>query len=154
MGMNPQPGQNVLFHPLARMLPLHLYQKQVYRFSEKFPPGLEDGYGPIWESVPFTLAARQTQQARVNLQREFHLLAVGGSSGTAGGFRLQFYDQKKKRRLGDRGISFNNLLGPGSSPFFLREPYAMTEKNAQLLMIVQNQDTVTNTIQVVLYGLS
>jgi len=154
MAMNPTPGQNTLFHTLARLLPLNGNQNQVYRFAEKFPPGFEDGFGPVWESVPFVLAARQTQQARVNLQREFHLLAVSGSSSTAGGFRLQFYDSKKQRRLGDRGISFANLLGSGKAPFFLREPYPLTEPNAQLLIIAQNQDTVANTVQVVLYGLS
>jgi len=154
MAMNSTPGQNTLFHTLARMLPAYGNQSAVYRHGEKFPPGFEDGFGPVWEAVPFILAGRQTQQARVNLQREFHLLAVAGSSGAAGGFRLQLYDSKKQLRLGDRGISFNNLLGPGSAPFFLREPYPLTEKNAQLLVIAQNQDPGNNTIQVVLYGLS
>jgi hypothetical protein len=152
--MNPQPGQNVLIHPLARMLPLHRYMQQVYRLAEKFPPGLTDGYAPIWEIVPFTLGARQTQQARSNVQREFHILAIAGSSSAAGGFRAQFYDQKKKRKLTDRGINFANLLGAGSGPLFFREPYALLEDNAQILTICQNQDTVANTIQIVIFGMA
>jgi hypothetical protein len=152
--MNPRPGQNVFYHPLARMLPLHRYQSQVYHLAEKFPVGFEDGFTPIWEAVPFSLGARQTQQARVNVQREFHLVAIAGSSSAAGGFRWQFYDQKKKRKLTDRGISFN-VLGTGTGGYqYLREPYPLTEKNAQVLVIVQNQDTVTNNIQIVLYGMA
>lgn len=146
----------VLRHPLARMLPLKRWQSQVYRLADKFPPGLTDGFAPIWEVVPFSLAARTTQQARVNVQREFHLIAIAGSSSLAGGFRFQLYDQNRKRRLMDRGISFNNLLGPGSSPLFLREPYPLTAHNAQVLCVVQNQDTsgANNVIQIVLYGVA
>jgi hypothetical protein len=135
------------------MLPLHRYQSQVYRLADKFPPGLGDGFSPIWEAVPFTLGPRQTQQARVNVQREFHLIAICGSSSAAGGFRWQFYDQKKKRKLTDRGISFN-VLGAGSGWQYLREPYPLTEKNAQLLVICQNQDSVANTVQIALYGVA
>lgn len=162
--MNPAPTFNVLRHNLARMLPLHIYQKQVYRFAEKFPPGLEDGYAPIWEVVTFPFNARQTLQARVNVQREWHLISVAGSatSNANGGFRVQLYDMKKTYwgkskpgvRLADRGISFANYTGAGSSPFFLREPYPLTEPNAQLLVICQNLETVSNTVQIALYGVA
>ena len=162
--MNPAPCFNVLRHNLARMLPLHNYQKQVYRFAEKFPPGLEDGYAPIWETITWILNARQTLQARVNVQREWHMLSIAASSSSNanGGFRVQLYDPKKiywgktkpGARLADRGISFANYTGPGSSPFFLREPYPMTEPNAQFLVICQNFETVTNTVQIVLYGVA
>ena len=151
--MNPQPGQNVLFHPLARMLPLKRWQTQVYRLAEKFPPGLEDGFTPIWEAVPFNLGPRQSSLARVNVQREFHLLALGGGGGSAGGFRYQIYDQKKKRKLTDRGVSFNTL-GPGGGFIFLRQPYPLTDQNAQVLVLAQNLDTVQNNFQVVLYGVA
>ena len=138
------------------MLPLFKWQTQVYRLAEKFPPGLSDGYAPIWEVVPFTLTARTTQQARVNVQREFHLLALGGSATvtTNGGFRAQLYDQKKKRRFADRGVGFNVLTGPGGKLFFLREPYPLTEESAQILVVCQNLETSTNTVQILLYGVA
>ena len=157
--MNPAPDQNVLHHTLARMLPLKRWQSQVYRLAEKYPPGLDDGFTPIWEVVTFTLPARQTSQVRVNFQREFHLLAISASSSAAGGFRAQIYDQKAKRRLADRGVNAVNYFGPGSSPFFLREPHAFmpnqqTNMDAQALLVVQNLDTsgANNIIQVSLYG--
>ena len=106
--MNPRPDQNVLHHTLARMLPPKRWQSQVYRLAQKHPPGLEDGFTPIWEVVSFSLPARQTTQVRVNFQREFYLLAIVGSSSQAGGFRAQVYDQKAKRRLADRGVNFAN----------------------------------------------
>ena len=171
--MNPQIDQNVLRNPLARMLPLLELQSQVYRLAQKHPPGFEDGFTPIWEVATCVLPARQTTQLRINFQNQFHLMALTGSSSLAGGFRVQLYDMKKqyntwvnvaKRIMGDkgkpgvrlagRGIAFANFLGPGSDPFFLREPHPFTEPNAQALVIVQNQDITgsSNIIQVVLYG--
>lgn len=174
--MNPAPTQNVLHHTLARMLPLHDYQSQVYRLAQKHPPGLEDGFGPIWEVATCSLPARQTTQLRINFQREFHLLSVAGAGSQAGGFRLQLYDMKKSYwqwadvrrriasnsrskpgvRLAGRGVNVANYLGTGQSPFFLREPHPFTEDNAQVLINVQNQDIsgANNVIQVVLYGVA
>ena len=174
--MNRPRDPNVLYHTLARMLPLHRYQSQVYALAQKFPPGFEDGFTPIWECATALLPARQTTQLRINFQREFHLLAVMGSSSLAGGFRAQLYDMKKRYctwadaarriigapsekpgvRLAGRGVNFANYFGTGGAPFFLREPHPFTEPNAQALVIIQNQDTTatSNQIQVVLYGLA
>ena len=161
--MNPRCDQNVLHHTLARMLPLHRYQSHVYRLAQKYPPGFEDGFTPIWEVATALLPARQTTQLRINFQREFHLFAISASSSAAGGFRAQLYDMKKNYgqgkpgvRLAARGVNFANYFGPGTGPFFLREPHPFTEPNAQALVIVQNQDTggTSNTIQVVLFGMA
>ncbi len=149
--MNPPSDFNVITHPLARMLPKGKYQTQVYRLAEKSPPGLEDGFGPVWEVVPFNPGGRQTQQARVNVQRDFHMLALSASSSRDGGFRYQLYDTKKKLKLTDRGVSWNTL-GKGGNNFFLREPYPFCEPDAQILVIAQNQDTAANNIQIVIYG--
>lgn len=92
--MNPGKDPSVLFHMLARMLPLRRYQAQVYRLAQKFPPGFEDGFAPIWEVASALLPARGTTQLRINFQSQFHLLAVGGFN-TLGGFRAQLYDMKK-----------------------------------------------------------
>lgn len=153
MPMNPR-STSVLMHSLARLLPLHRYQSQVYRLADKNPPGLE-GYAPMWEQFGTTLGPRQTTQHRFNLQREFHLLALtaGYTTGVpVTGFRAQLYDQNQKRRMADRGVNWNNLTGPGSAPFFLRSPYPMISPEAQMLLIVQNQDAITATFQIVLYG--
>lgn len=151
-----------MLHPLARMLPLQREQMQVYRMGERLPPvGELSGYGPMWEPINMVLAARSTLQARVNFQRAFTLLAVAASSSSVvnGGFRAQFYDMKKQRRLADRGVQQANIGGQVSTggagptgPFFLREPYPFDITDSQLLVLVQNLETVQNTIQIVLYG--
>jgi hypothetical protein len=168
--MNPCKQPNVLVHTLARMLPLHDYQAQVYRLAEHYPPGFEDGFTPIWECATALLPSLQTTQLRINFQDQFHLLALTGNSSVAGGFRVQLYDSKKRyitwqdpnlripgdlsakagQRLAARGTNFGTFLGAGfvaanpssngSSPFFLREPHPFTEPNAQALVIIQNQD--------------
>jgi hypothetical protein len=163
--MNPAPTKNVLHHMLARMLPLHRYQSQVYRLGEKIPPGFEDGFTPIWEVATALLPARQTTQLRINFQNQFHLVALLGSSSLAGGFRAQLYDMKKVYgppgskpgvRLSARGVVLANYFGASGQGFFLREPHPFDEPNAQALVIVQNQDTsgASNQIQVALYGLA
>ena len=175
--MNPAKDPSVLVNHLARMLPIHQWQEQVYRLAERHPPGFEDGWCPSWEVATALLPARQTTQLRINFQREFHLIALTGNSTLAGGFRAQLYDMKKQYwdkskqawgkpgvRLAGRGVNFANLLGTGFAPanpaaqgaggVFLREPHPFCEPNAQCLVIVQNQDTTatSNQIQVVLYG--
>jgi hypothetical protein len=174
--MNPKPSPSVLFHTLAKMLPLHSYQSQVYHMAQRHPVGFEDGFTPIWEVATCVLPARQTTQLRINFQREFHLLAMMGSSSAAGGFRAQLYDMKKRYctwadvdrrivgapndrpgvRLAGRGVNIANYFGTGSDPFFLRSPHPFTEPNAQALVVIQNQDTggASNNIQVALYGLA
>jgi hypothetical protein len=164
--MNPQhvPGQNVLHHTLARMLPKGRYISQVYRLAQKYPPGFEDGFTPIWEVATCILPARQTTQLRINFQREYHLLSMTASSSAAGGFRAQFYDMKKRYegtekpgvRLAARGVNFSNYFGTLGQAFFLREPHPFTEPNAQALVIIQNQDTggASNNIQVALFGMA
>jgi hypothetical protein len=171
--MNPKRQQSVLFHTMARMLPLHSWQEQVYHLAQKHPAGFEDGFTPIWECATALLPARQTTQLRINVQKDFHLLALAGSSSLAGGFRAQLYDMKKDYgqekpgvRLAGRGVNFANYFGAGFAPgnstgqgsglYFLRSPHPFTEPNAQCLVIVQNQDVsgASNQIQVVLYGVA
>ena len=150
--MNPTGDPQTMTHPLARMLPKGRYQSQTYRLAESSPPGLENGFCPYWGVVPFTLGALQTQQARLPVQTDFHLMALSGNTGADGGFRYQLYDTKKKLKLTDRGVSFNTL-GVGGRPIYLREPYPMCEPDAQVLVIIQNQDTShANDGQIVLYG--
>jgi hypothetical protein len=158
---HPYSLKNVLTNPLALMLPLHRLQEQVYRMAERLPPsgGMHD-HAPSWECVSMVLAARDTSQVRVNLQRDFHLMAIacGASSIVNGGFRAQFFDTKKQRRLADRGVMFANIAGSNengagaTSPSFLREPYVFDQPDSQLLVIVQNMETAQNTIQIAFYG--
>src|SRR5271168_4486210 len=113
-GAKPYSLANTLLHPLARMLPIQREQLQVYRLGERLPPsgGLAE-HCPTWEAVNLVLNARSTLQARVNLQRDFTLLALlaSTSSNVSGGFRVQLYDTKKQLRLADRGIPFSNIAG-------------------------------------------
>lgn len=147
---------HTLVHPLARMTPLHRWQQQVYRLGEKTPPtgGMAE-HAPSWEAVNLVLDPLGTLQARVNLQKDFWLVAITTSATTntaAGGFRAQLYDSIKKVRLADRGILRALIGGSASGPFFLREPYQFDQPNSQLLIIAQNMEAVQNTIQIVLYG--
>jgi hypothetical protein len=161
-GARPYSLANTLLHPLARMLPLQREQMQVYRLGERLPPsgGLAD-HCPTWEAVNMVLNARSTLQARVNVQRDFTLIGLVASSSSVvnGGFRAQLFDTKKQLRMADRGVQQSliagSVFGAGtlSGPFFLREPYPFDQPDSQVLVLVQNLETVTNTIQLVLYGL-
>jgi hypothetical protein len=148
-------------HPLARMLPIGREQAMVYRLGERMPPAGEMAdHGPIWEAVSFVLPAQGTLQARVNVQRDFYLMALTGLASTvtaAGGFRVQMYDTKKQVRFADRGMRFQNLFGdcgPPSptGPFFIREPYHFDQPDSQIMVVVQNLESVINTVQIALYG--
>lgn len=140
---------------LARMLPLKGIQVDAYHLGEKSPPGLE-GYQPRWEVVNGVIAAQQTLQVKVDIMSDFHLLAAlcSASVNTVGGFRVQFYDAVKQRRLMDRGLQFANLGGAANAPFFLREPYRFDLPKSQMLMILQNLEPNPNTVQVALYGVA
>jgi len=161
-GAHPYALRYVLQNPIARMLPLSREQAMVYRLGERLPPsGSLDGHGPTWECVTMILAAQATQNVRVNLQRDYTLLslAVSSSSVVSGGFRAQLYDVKKQRRLMDRGINealLGGQCGPvsPSNPFFLREPYEFPDADSQILVMMQNLEAVTNTVQLVLYGVA
>ena len=160
-GAKPYSLSQTLLHPLARMLPLQREQSQVYRLGERLPPsGPLHHYCPTWEAVNLVLAARGSLQARVNLQRDFFLMAImaSTSSNVNGGFRAQFYDTKKQLRFADRGVQYaliaGSVSGGASNPasFFLREPYEFDQADSQILVMAQNIETVTNTIQIVFYG--
>jgi hypothetical protein len=158
-GSHPYSRRTTLMNPLARMLPIQREQFQVYRMGERLPPsgGLHN-HAPMWEAISFVLGPLQTAQARVNLQRDFNLLAIliSNSSNVAGGFRGQMYDTRKKLRLADRGVQ-QALMGGNmtalSGPFFLREPYPFDQPDSQILVQATNLEAVTNTIQIALYGL-
>jgi hypothetical protein len=155
-GSNPFSRSNTIQHPLARMLPLFRYQSQVYRLGEKNPPiGSLAGYGPVWEAVSFVLGPLASLQARVNLQRDFTLIAITASDTLqtgANGFRVQLFDTKKQIRFADRGVQRPNFAGPSKQPMFLREPYCFDQPDSQVLVMVQNLESSSNTIQLALYG--
>ncbi len=153
-GSRPYTLRYVQQNPLALLLPLRRHQQQVYRLGERVPPSGLDGHGPVWEAMSMVLGARGTLQARVNLQRDFHLMSImaSGTSAINGGFRAQLYDVKKRLRFADRGVQQALIAGVTNSPFFLREPYPFPESDAQIMVVVQNLETVANTIQLCFYG--
>src|SRR5882762_170664 len=158
-GIHPYSLAQTPMHPLARMLPLQREQMQVYRMGEKNPPGPKD-HAPMWEVVTCILGPRGSTRVRVNLQRDFTMIALTASAtiNTAlGGFRAQLYDMKKQLRFADRGTLFANLAGtmgggtPGAA-FFLREPWTFDEPDSQVLVIAQNMEVEQNSIQLAMYG--
>ena len=142
-------------NPYTRLIPLKGWQADVYRMAEQMPPGLE-GCQPRWEVVNAVILAQQSLEVKIDIMTGFHLLAVLGSAttNTVGGFRTQFYDAIKKRRFHDRPVQFPQLGGAAAAPFFLREPYHFDLPRSQMLLILQNMETVTNTVQIVLYGVA
>jgi hypothetical protein len=142
-------------NPYTRMLPVRGWQADVYRMAEDLPPGL-NGYQARWEVVNAVLGARQTLLVNVPLMNDFHMLAIlaGASTNTVGGFRAQIYDVLKKRKLQDRGMQFPNLGGGAASPFFLREPYRFDLPLSMVKLVLTNMEAVTNTVQLVLYGVA
>jgi hypothetical protein len=151
-GMSAYALERVLQNELSNLVPLRRTNQQVYQLGKVHQPGL-DGYGPMWETVSFVLPAFGTRQARISVQRDFHLIGLVGSATGANGYRLQMFDVKKRRRFSDRGFGHFNLLGGQGSVLFLRRPYRFDEPNSQLLIMAQNLDTVQSTVQLVLYGL-
>jgi hypothetical protein len=138
------------------MLPLQREQMQVYRLGEKNPPAghLQD-HAPMWECVTVILSARGSTRVRVNLQRDFTLMALTATASVntaLGGFRAQLYDMKKQLRFADRGVMFANLAGTAGAAVFLREPWEFDEPDSQVLVIVQNMEAAQNSIQIALYG--
>lgn len=154
-GVNPYSLRNTMVHPLARMTPKGLYQQQVYRLGEKNPPvGAMADHSPKWEVVTVVLDALGTTQARINVERDFHIVSLlaSSSSNVSGGFRAQLYDTLKKVKFEDRGVNFANLAGASGKAYMLREPYQFDLPNSQVLLLLQNLEAVQNTIQIVLYG--
>jgi hypothetical protein len=161
-GVHPYALRGVLKNPLARMLPLSREQAQVYRYGERLPPsaGLEN-HCPTWECVSMVLTNQATLQARVNLQRHFTLLAItaNATSVVNGGFRALLYDMQKKVRFSDRPVQQTLIAGTEGpvgpvAAFFLREPYTFDEPDSLLMVEISNLELVTNTVQLVLYGVA
>ena len=149
---HPYSLDHVVQNQLSNLVPLRRTNQQCYQMGFRHPQGDLDGYGPIWEVVTMSLPAFGTREARVNFQRDYHLLGLVGSASAPNGFRAQFYDVKKKRRFADRLYGHFNFLGGQGSVFMLRRPYRFDERDSQLLLMVQNLDTVASTVQIVLYG--
>jgi len=151
-GARPYTLDHVLQNQLSNLVPLRRTNQQVYQLGKKRQFGMQ-GYAPIWECISFVLPARGTKEARVSVQRDFHLVGLVGSASGPNGFRMQAFDVKKKRRWQDRGFGHFNLLGGQGSVLFLRRPYRFDEPNSQILVMVQNYDNFVSTVQIVLYGL-
>ena len=152
--------RNTQRHPLARMLPKLMLQRQMYRLGEKYPPadGLEE-FGPTWEVADFIIPAQSAAQARIPLQRMFTILGFSASASVntaLGGFRLQLYDTKKGVRFAARGPQVANIAGSAQSGavMFLREPYQFDLPESQLLVDCRNLEAASNTIEIVIYGVA
>lgn len=148
-------------HPLARMTPYRRDQAQTYRLGERIPPSALGDHAPMWEAVEFLLDPLDSLQARVNLQRDYTWMSktANCSVNTAGGFRVQQYDIKKRYRFADRSTNFATFAGPvanqvGNSPscFFLREPYRFEVPDSQILLQVQSFEQVPITVMMAFYG--
>jgi hypothetical protein len=150
-GARPYTIDGVLQNQLSNLVPLRRTNQQVYQLGQKRQFGL-DGYCPMWEVVSFQIPPLGTKDARVNVQRDFHLLGMVGSSSTVNGFRVQLFDMRKRRRFSDRAFGHFQLLGGQGSILFLRRPYRFDEPDSQILVQVQNLDNVTHNDQIVLYG--
>ena len=162
-GARPYTLQQIMQHPLARMLPLFRWQSQAYRMGERIPPSALSDHGPVWEAVEWVLGPLATLQARVNVQRDYTLISLAAtcSVNLNGGFRIQMYDIKKRYRFADRAINFANFAGPvavpaGSGPspatFFLREPYRFDVPDSQILIQVQNFENSNNRVSMAACG--
>lgn len=149
---HPYSLDHVLQNQLSNLVPLRRTNQQCFQLGYPHPQGDMDGYGPMWEVVSMSLAAFGTKQARINVQRDFHILGKIGNSTGPNGFRAALYDVKKKRRFADRPFGHFNLLGGQGSVFMLRRPYRFDQPDSQLLVMVQNLDSVAATIQIVIFG--
>lgn len=129
--------------------------------SSGFVPGqrsrqLLRGGRPYWYVFNFTLGASQTLESQQSCPTDFIATAIyisdsAGGTPTNPGCRLQLFDTKRKKRMSLVGINDVNFGGTARDPFILRRPYRFRAA-ANILMRVQNLQTSSNTVQVVLQG--
>lgn len=130
-------------------------QKSVFRFGDGVDISAMEGEAPSWCYAEFLLVAQDSNDTRVGCPDDFVLMAILASStvNTVGGFRLQIYDANRKMQIiKDRPVNAGAYAGNGTSPLFLRVPYPLVKRNAQLLVRVTNLETATNDVQVVFFG--
>jgi hypothetical protein len=150
---------NAIANKFVGMVPKNP-QGAIFCLGDKSDITAEPDEAPIWiyADVP-ALAANDTEDMRIGCPENFTLFAVMaqilGAEYPNGGFRLQLYDVNRKVQLiRDHPVNFEAYCGNGrrGSALFLREPYPLQEKNAQILVRVGNLEAVPYALQVVLFG--
>ena len=80
---------------------------------------------------------------------------MGEISGTVvNGFSLEFFDAQRNRRLQNKPVLSNNMVGSAFRPFMLPEPYFFDvgDSSREIQIIVRNLETTTRTVSLTLYG--
>ena len=108
------------------------------------------------------LPAGTTMQGDFTAQGNVHIVALLGSLSVIAAFRrvqvkngvasVQFYDAGKQLLFSSQPLNFENQLGSGSYPFWLRSPYVM-QPNTHIKVQVQNLTTDETVIaQITAFG--
>lgn len=114
---------------------------------------------PIWYVMTLTLGAQKTDYARISVAPNFKLMMILSSSSAAspadgnGPFQFQLYDNARRYAFSELPIAQGVGSGIGSEPFILKTPYSFSG-TTPVQARIQNRATGTNTIYLVLYGVS
>lgn len=138
----------------------HGLQKAVYRMGVADPPTGLQGYAPVWVYMESpTLAAGDSDDATLELQEGFRLMAIKGSAPQVGHaevgneFSVQLYDNEAQVRLSTRPIFGGNLCGKFGTGLFQDEAYEFEGQVPACVMRLTNNTSAVADVQVALYGM-
>jgi hypothetical protein len=130
--------------------------------SDLYLPSLKEmakleGMQPVWYLGTLTLAAGATGRLRIAVDPGFALTMIIGTSSAAnpadglGAAQVQIFDNARRARFSSRPIVSPVVFGTASDPFIFPTPYVWTGTDP-VLITLQNRQTVSNTINMVLHG--
>lgn len=114
---------------------------------------------PIFYVMQITLGAQESDNARISVAPNFRLMMILGKGSAAapadglGSFQFQLYDNARRRKFSELPILALAGAGTGQEPFILKNPYSFTG-TAPIQAFIQNRATVSNSIYLVLYGVT
>lgn len=151
------PGQERRF-ALGLWLPERKLSSPAYVPSPKARLGLRYKR-PIWYVMNVTLGALKTGYARISVAPNFRLVAILSQATAAspadniGPFQFQLYDNARRVAFSELPIAQGVGSGTAQQPFILKVPYKFAG-TTPVQCRIQNRATTTNTIYLVLYGVS
>jgi hypothetical protein len=130
--------------------------------SDFYLPDLQEtekleGRQVVWYVGALTLVAGDTGRLRISVDPGFSLTMIVGQSSAGntpdglGAAQVQIFDTARRARFSSRPIVSPVVFGTAADPFILKTPYVWSGTDP-VLITIQNRQTVSNTITMVLHG--
>ena len=149
------PGQQFR-HALGVWLPYRKLSSPAYVPNAKARVGLRYKH-PMWYPMQLILAAQDSDNARISVAPNFHLMMVLGQGSAAnpadglGSFQFNLYDDARRQKFSELPMQNSIAAGNAQQPFILKTPYRFSG-TAPVQAFIQNRALTSNTIYLVLYG--